>query len=216
MIFFGQNHCIATWSSSKSITWWQEPIAVFNAPVSDSYMTRSMNFCPGRMSASRPSCRMLCHAPMSAMVKVFRCGPRREVEAWRAGRPALANLPRKKPRGFGRYLWGKRTAGGWYWVRRGACGLRSWTKIAPRGGEEARSAGCDGLAARARVVLWETGRTGVRPVPGGNRWWVSQGDVHRVMRRPSVVERGSSAARRAGRSRRSALARRSRDRARAG
>ena len=46
-------------------------------------------------------------ALVSALVKVFRCGPRRDICRERSGRPALENLPRWKLRGSGRDLWGK-------------------------------------------------------------------------------------------------------------
>ena len=42
----------------------------------------------------------------TAFLKVFRCGPRRDV-CRGLGRPALANLGRRKPRGAGWGLWGK-------------------------------------------------------------------------------------------------------------
>lgn len=35
------------------------------------------------------------------MVNVFRCGPRRDGGVWERPRPALVNLPRRKPRGLG-------------------------------------------------------------------------------------------------------------------
>ena len=79
----------------------------------------------------------------------------------------MANLPWRKPREAGSHLWGKRIAGGRCWPLRGDRGPRYLIGRATRGGEDARSAGGDGLAARARVVLWETGQRGVRPVPGG-------------------------------------------------
>ncbi len=44
---------------------------------------------------------------MSALVKVFRCGPWRDVCRARSERPALENLPMWKPRGSGRGLWRK-------------------------------------------------------------------------------------------------------------
>ena len=47
------------------------------------------------------------------MVKVFRCGPLRNVSHPARRRPALENLPRWKPRGLGA-VYGE-SAVGWWW-----------------------------------------------------------------------------------------------------
>lgn len=57
---------------------------------------------------------------MSALLKVFRCGPGRNISFPRGVRPALTNLGRRKPRGSLIGLWGKcADAWGnhWIWLR---------------------------------------------------------------------------------------------------
>jgi hypothetical protein len=158
---------------------------------------------PGQMTG--PS---LQSEQVTEKVKVFRCGPRREVEGWRAVGPRW-QTSHGGSRGRPGATYGESVS-----PVEGA-GLRGVNVARDIRLRErplvVRKRGLRGATVWRRELAWSFGRPG-RQVCGrcreGNRWWISQGDVHRVMRRPSVEERGSSAARRAGRSRRSALARR--------
>jgi NAD(P)-dependent dehydrogenase (short-subunit alcohol dehydrogenase family) len=62
----------------------------------------------------------------SPIVKVFRCGPQRNVCRWH-WRPVLTNGRRRKPRGAGRDLWRKRAAASDAWVK-GRTPARRWGK----------------------------------------------------------------------------------------
>jgi hypothetical protein len=80
---------------------------------------------------------------VSHVMKVFRCGPQREIGHPRPCRPALENLSWRKPRGSGGGLWRKRhgVVGGVVGARggtalSGACRLIRWGRRASAEGSQ--------------------------------------------------------------------------------